>query len=567
MSRFVFTLKDADLDLIARRIPNSRLLTFNHESLAENWESKNELILIMALGAAIRIIAPLITTKYKDPKVIVIDSNGENVIPILGAHLGANQSAQEIAQLLAARPIITTSSDLSQSLAIDAFRGFRAIGQVAGFITSTSRGERFKVLNPANHWLPPMLRSKAMDDSRSQLNEVLISNKKSQIEQFLHQDDSTLRVVLIPKNLVLGVGASSDASSGDSRLLLDEVLGIFDITPEALALVATIDKRANHPAICGLDLPIASFSPSELDKITTPNGNELVRSFVGTTSVAEASALLSSKANQLLIEKQKGPKVTIAIAEALREGHLSICGLGPGSMDLVTPKTIRALLDADVVIGFDGYINQIEHLLNPSQLILSSPIGQETKRAQESLSHLRMGDNVALVASGDPGIYALATLVLELKNELPLEDRQSSSISVLPGVTAGLSAASLLGAPLGHDHCYISLSDLMTPWKIIRKRIEAAAEADFGIVFYNPRSKERNWQLNEALTIIAASRPGTTPIGIVKDAYRPNQEVIVTTLDEIDTDIVTMTTTVVVGSSTTFIVDGLMTTPRGYLSK
>ncbi|EQD29560.1 precorrin-3B C17-methyltransferase, partial [mine drainage metagenome] len=163
--------------------------------------------------------------------------------------------------------------------------------------------------------------------------------------------------------------------------------------------------------------------------------------------------------------------------------------------------------------------------------------------------------NVALVASGDPGIYALATLVLELKNELPLEDRQSSSISVLPGVTAGLSAASLLGAPLGHDHCYISLSDLMTPWKIIRKRIEAAAEADFGIVFYNPRSKERNWQLNEALTIIAASRPGTTPIGIVKDAYRPNQEVIVTTLDEINTDIVTMTTTVVVGSSTTFIVD------------
>jgi cobalt-precorrin 5A hydrolase/precorrin-3B C17-methyltransferase len=197
--------------------------------------------------------------------------------------------------------------------------------------------------------------------------------------------------------------------------------------------------------------------------------------------------------------------------------------------------------------------------IGPGAEIVRSPIGAEASRVATALAAAGDGHRVALVCSGDAGVYAMASLVYELAGEHP-----SVEISVVPGVTAALASAAALGAPLGHDHVAISLSDLLTPWSAIELRLRAAADADLVVSLYNPRSAGRDWQLGEACRILATGRPGATPVGIVTDAGRPGQRVKLTTLAALDPAEVGMTTCVIVGASTTRVIGDRMVTPRGY---
>jgi cobalt-precorrin 5A hydrolase / cobalt-factor III methyltransferase / precorrin-3B C17-methyltransferase len=181
------------------------------------------------------------------------------------------------------------------------------------------------------------------------------------------------------------------------------------------------------------------------------------------------------------------------------------------------------------------------------------------ERAKLALSEAREGASVALVSSGDVGVYAMASPVLEIAGD-------NVDVVVVPGVTASQAAASLLGSPLGHDHCSVSLSDLLTPWEVIQARVRAAAEGDFVVSLYNPRSKGRDWQLGKVKEILLGHRPPDTPVGIVKDAYRPTQQVTLTDLTSLRPEDVDMLTIVVVGSSQTRLAAGRMVTPRGYIS-
>jgi cobalt-precorrin 5A hydrolase/precorrin-3B C17-methyltransferase len=211
------------------------------------------------------------------------------------------------------------------------------------------------------------------------------------------------------------------------------------------------------------------------------------------------------------------------------------------------------------VVGLDQYVDRVRDLLRPGTRVLTPPLGNEIKRAELALEEARSGGSAALVSSGDVGVYAMASPVLELADE-------AVDVVVVPGVTAAQAAASLLGSPLGHDHCSVSLSDLLTPWEIIERRVEAAAMGDFVVSLYNPRSKGRDRQLGKVKEILLGHRPPDTPVGIVKDAYRPTQEVVLTDLASLRPESVDMLTIVVVGSSQTRIVAGRMVTPRGYLS-
>jgi cobalt-precorrin 5A hydrolase / cobalt-factor III methyltransferase / precorrin-3B C17-methyltransferase len=195
--------------------------------------------------------------------------------------------------------------------------------------------------------------------------------------------------------------------------------------------------------------------------------------------------------------------------------------------------------------------------LRPGTRVLTPPLGNEMERAELALSEARAGGSAALVSSGDVGVYAMASPVLEISGD-------DVDVVVVPGVTAAQAAASLLGSPLGHDHCSISLSDLLTPWEVIRGRVKAAAEGDFIVSLYNPRSKGRDWQLGKVKEMLLEHRPPDTPVGIVRDAYRPAQQVTLTDLASLRTESVDMLTLVVVGSSQTKIVAGRMVTPRGY---
>jgi cobalt-precorrin 5A hydrolase/precorrin-3B C17-methyltransferase len=216
-----------------------------------------------------------------------------------------------------------------------------------------------------------------------------------------------------------------------------------------------------------------------------------------------------------------------------------------------------ALARSEHVVGLSRYVEAVRPFLRPGTRTEPSELGSEEARAERAVALAAAGASVALVSSGDAGVYGMASPALAVAGD-------GIDVVGVPGVTAATAAAALLGAPLGHDHCAISLSDLLTPWDVIRRRIEAAAAGDFVVSLYNPRSRGRDWQLAEARRLLLAHRPPGTPVGVVTDAYRPGQRVALTTLGALDVGAVGMTTTVVVGNASTTVRAGRMVTPRGY---
>ncbi|WP_432452389.1 MULTISPECIES: precorrin-3B C(17)-methyltransferase [unclassified Agarivorans] len=241
---------------------------------------------------------------------------------------------------------------------------------------------------------------------------------------------------------------------------------------------------------------------------------------------------------------------------------LYLVGLGPGSLDLMSVKAQQVIRSVDVVVGYGLYIKLIQPLLG-QQTIVRSGMTKEWQRADAAISQVQLGHNVAMVCSGDAGMYAMAPLILELvsTNDLNIE------LEIVPGITAANACASLVGAPLGHDSCTISLSDLLTPWPVIVKRIEAAALADFAITFYNPRSRKRQQQIVEAQQILLQHRHPKTPVAIVNAAYRPEQSVQLSTLDKFTDLEFAMNAAVIVGNNSSFRFKDWIVTPRGYDNK
>jgi precorrin-3B C17-methyltransferase len=258
--------------------------------------------------------------------------------------------------------------------------------------------------------------------------------------------------------------------------------------------------------------------------------------------------------------------------------RLFVVGIGPGSPDHLTKRAIDVLTAVDVVVGYSTYIDLIRPLID-GKTVISTGMTQEVRRVEAAIEQAKNAKSCAIVSSGDPGIYAMAGLVLEtckLKNIaiLPsagdINRRQADStlmLEVVPGIPALCAGAALLGAPLTHDFAAISLSDLLTPWERIEARLEAAASADFVVVLYNPKSKKRNWQLESAQKILLKYRDRHTPVGIVVSAMRANQQVRIVSLEDLHRAHVDMQTTVFVGSSTSSRYLDFMVTPRGYAKK
>ena len=247
-----------------------------------------------------------------------------------------------------------------------------------------------------------------------------------------------------------------------------------------------------------------------------------------------------------------------------RTGQLLLIGTGPGQLEQMTPAAQTAVSQADVVIGYSLYIDLIAPLLRPGQIVEALPITQERQRAERAIELAQWGLTVAVVSSGDCGIYGMAGLVLE---ELRAGgwDGKTPGVQVFPGITALQSAASRVGAPLMHDFCAISLSDLLTPWEVIEKRLTAAAQADFITALYNPRSQTRTQQIAIARDIFLKYRDPMTPVAIVRAAYRQEEQITLTTLAKLLEAPIDMLTTVLIGNQSTRTYEDWMITPRGYL--
>lgn len=237
-----------------------------------------------------------------------------------------------------------------------------------------------------------------------------------------------------------------------------------------------------------------------------------------------------------------------------------VAGIGPGSSEDITPAVLKAVSESDVVVGYKYYFQFIEKYLRPDAECIDTGMKKERDRARMALELAEQGKTVCVISSGDAGIYGMTPLIYEMAKE-----RQSEvEVIALPGISAFQKAASLLGAPVGHDFCVISLSDLMTPWALIEKRIRAAAMADFVTAVYNPKSHGRYWQLYRLIELFLQERRPETPVGYVRQAGRDDQEVHVTTLGEFDPEEIDMFTVIIIGNSQSYVADGRFITPRGY---
>lgn len=245
----------------------------------------------------------------------------------------------------------------------------------------------------------------------------------------------------------------------------------------------------------------------------------------------------------------------------MRQGKIIVVGIGPGSQNDITPAVLDAIRMADVVVGYKYYFQFVEDIIKPNAQCIDTGMKKEKQRAEEAFNYAEEGKIVCVISSGDAGIYGMAPLVYEMKKERNSE----IEIEVLPGISAFQKAAALLGAPIGHDFCIISLSDLMTPWDKIEKRISAAASADFVTAIYNPKSKGRYWQIYRLIELFLQERSPNTPIGYVRQAGREEQEIKVTTLEKLDPEEIDMFTIVLIGNSQSYLYDAThFVTPRGY---
>ncbi|MEU4995590.1 precorrin-3B C(17)-methyltransferase [Streptomyces sp. NPDC021622] len=533
-----------------------------------------QVVCFLAAGAVVRLCAPLLQGKDVDPGVVCVDEGGRFAVALLGGHEGgANSLAHEVGDVLGALPVVTTATDAVDVPGLDML-GLPVEGDVAGVTRAVLDGEAVALCDELGYPLPALPPNVSPLDRDPEAGAVptrsAVRNACPQTEPTIRVSDRLLElaegeVVLRPATLVVGVGASKGAPVEEVLGLVQDTLRDAGLSAASVASLATVDAKADEPGIveaaARLGVPVVTYAADELAGVDVPNPSDAPLAAVGTPSVAEAAALRGG--GELLVPKRKSapegraPMATCAVVRRKPRGRLAVVGLGPGARDLLTPRAREELRRASVLVGLDQYVDQIRDLLRPGTVIIESGLGAEEERARTAVAEAQKGQAVALIGSGDAGVYAMAS---------PALAEASDDIDVIgvPGVTAALAAAAILGAPLGHDHVSISLSDLHTPWEVIERRVRAAAEADIIVTFYNPRSRGRDWQLPKALSILAEHREPTTPVGVVRNASRPDETARLSTIGELDPGVVDMMTVVTVGNTATREIAGRMVTPRGY---
>lgn len=549
------------------------------ENLPRAWAECDLIVSHLALGATTRIIAPLLAGKKVDPGVVVLDEAARFAVPLVGGHAGgANDLARRVAEATGATAVVTTATDSLGVPALDTL-GWPYRGDVAGTTRALLDGRPVRLVREYRCPLPPLPdnvaegpaaaadqaeTADAVDESvgeRAPAARIVVTDRASAA---VLAESELPTVVLQPRSLVVGMGCNSGTDVDHLHELLRATLAEAGLAEESIAALSTIDAKAGEIGLlqlaARLGLHLLPFPAQTLAELDVPTPSERVAGFVGSPSVAEASVL--ARGGVLVVPKRKSTDATCAIGRLPARGRLSVVGLGPGARDLLTPRAVRAIQEARYVVGYGPYVRQIRDLARPGAEVEASTMGSEHDRIAKAVARARRGDGVALVCGGDPAIYAMASPVLEYGTD-------GVDVVIVPGVTASLAASAILGAPLGHDHATISLSDLHTTWEAIERRLVAAAEGDLVTVLYNPSSRTRTWQLPRALELFAGHRPPQTPVGVVMQAERRRQGVVLATLADFDPAVVDMNSLVIIGSSSTTFVPSegrppYVVTPRDY---
>ncbi|HBC88936.1 MAG TPA: precorrin-3B C(17)-methyltransferase [Lentisphaeria bacterium] len=361
------------------------------------------------------------------------------------------------------------------------------------------------------------------------------------------------------KTYIVGLGCRRGTTCGEISKALTEAMG-----KKKVAVIATCTLKSDEKGLLeyaeAKGVKLVFFTPEELSRIEVPSPSEKVRKHIDSSSVCEAAAILTG--GRLVSPKTIfGGKITIAVAEPLKpKGILSAVGIGSGAIDQITENAKFAILSSDTVAGYGKYLDQIPSLLKGKKKIATG-MTHEVERCRLALDAAASGKNVSVVCSGDAGIYGMTGLLLELAEQ---EKYKGVKITNVPGITAAISAASALGAPLMNDFAMISLSDLLTPKQTIIKRIRLLAASDMVCAIYNPRSHSRKYLMAHTIKYFKKVRGKDTKFGIVKNAGRTNELTICGTLDHFPEDFVDMSTLVIIGNSKTILRNGKLYTLRGY---
>ena len=559
--------------------------------LAEEWPRCSAFVAVGACGAITRLIAPLLGPKGSDPAVVVLDPAGRHAVPLLGGHgAGGEALALAIAAALDGEAVLTGASQHRGLLALDGFgRSWgwrRGAGDWDALVKAAQRGEAIQLTHL--HGQPLWQQLDGLPGPRDLIGAVATGNGNEPATAAPEREERELVIALHqgpgcrwhPPALWLGMGCERGTSLSLLERAVDAALSAQGLAPEAVAGLASASRKADEPALLELadrrGWPLRCFRSEELAAVPVPNPSEAVLAELGTASVAEAAAQLAAGPGATLLQEKRIERAcdgeqgaaTLAIACASQQwapqrGQLHLVGSGPGRLDLLTPDARRALAESSVWVGYGLYLDLLEPLRRPDQLRREGQLTQERERCREALALACQGLTVALVSSGESGIYGMAGLALEQWLELAEGDRPA--FSVHPGISALQLAAARAGAPLMHDFCTISLSDRLTPWEVIERRLVAAAAGDFVVALYNPRSRGRDWQLGRARQLLLdGGRPGSTPVVLARQLGRGDEAVSLHTLEDLPLEQVDMLTLVLIGNSSTRQASGRVVTPRGY---
>ena len=525
---------------------------------------------VCASGILIRAVAPLLADKTAEPPVVSVSDDGAVVVPLLGGHRGANRLAAGIARSLGAVAAITTAGDVAMGAALD----------------EPPPGYRLANPEDAAAAMAAMLSGRGATAVGDNL--LGVESTEGGVELVVTEAPAAGgpdRLVYHPQRYALGAGCARGADPQELWELAAATLDGAGVAPGAVACVATLDIKADEPAMNALarrlGVPLRLFGAAQLEeqRARLANPSETVFAEVGCHGVCEGAALACGA--ELVAPKRKSANATCALSRAPEplidlpgrpRGLLGVVGIGPGQSDWRTPEASRIIAEAEELVGYGLYIDLLGPLAAGKE-ISAFPLGGEEARCRHALERAGEGRRVALVCSGDAGIYAMGALVFELLDRAPdaggvSDAARRAEVICAPGVSALQAAAARTGAPLGHDFCAISLSDLLTPRQDILRRLEAAARGDFAVALYNPVSKSRRDLLEEARDILLRNRPPDTPVLLASSLGRPEERLRHRRLDALRTADADMLTVVLVGASATRLAQlgegPRMYTPRGY---
>ena len=550
---------------------------------------------ICAAAILIRSIAGHAVSKHSDAPVLALSEDGAVVFPLLGGHHGANKLADEIAAKTGGTAAITTAGDRAHGVALDEPPEGIVLSSEASDVAKTLMA---KFLGGAKTRLTddlPESLADLADTWRAWLRPITAA-KGEKATFTLHltlkpegsKDNPEADCIFHPQRVCLGLGASRNCPEVEMQALVQKGLAEAGVAPDAVSGVYSVDLKTDEVAILAvadtLGRRLRVFTPERLEQETSrlTEPSEIIKKEVGSHGVAEAAALAAAGPDgALLLPKIKDAHSTMALAlsvdpasgdEGRHPGRVMLVGIGPGRSDWRTPEATTMIAGADELVGYGFYIDLLGGLARGKQR-RDFALGEEEARCRYALEEAAKGRDIALICSGDAGIYAMGALVYELLGRKSDDNGVGDAarrveVTTAPGVSALQAAAACSGAILGHDFCAISLSDLLTPWEVIENRIRAAAEGDFVVAFYNPVSSRRRTGMEKAKAILLKHHPADTPVVLATSLGRPEESIRHRDLGGLEVDEIDMMTVVIVGASTSRRIGHrggeAVFTPRGY---